>query len=203
MRSRSFALACGPPKDVSRCASPTATITIAATATPAAIIRMTRINSTCRMVSNVRSFADLVTTLESRFGDHPVRRLLDFRIIELEEGRCVMALDFKPEFDNTTGAVHGGILAMLADTAIACALATVFDGDMNFATSNLNIHFLRRANTAITATATIIKKGSRICVGSCDIHDGETRLVATSICDFVLMGERAGIAGIAGIASSE
>src|SRR5258708_2188972 len=98
-----------------------------------------------------------------------------------------MSIEFKPEFDNTTGAVHGGILAMLADTAVACALAPAFDGEMNFAPSNLNIHFLRRASAAVTATATIIKKGSRVCVGSCELHDEAGQLVATATCDFVLL----------------
>jgi uncharacterized protein (TIGR00369 family) len=129
----------------------------------------------------------LLESLEARFGGHPVRRFLDFRILELAPDRCVMSIEFKPEFDNTTGAVHGGILAMLADTAVACALATSFDGAMPFATSNLNIHFLRRANTAVTATAMIIKKGGRVCVGSCDLADDDGRQVAMATCDFVLL----------------
>jgi len=132
----------------------------------------------------------LIAELQERFRDHPVRRFLDYRISELAGGRCVMALEFRPEFDNSTGAVHGGILAMLADTAIACALATAADSDMNFATANLNIHFLRKANTAVTATATIIKTGSKVCVGTCDIHDPHGQLVATAIADFVLHSRR-------------
>jgi uncharacterized protein (TIGR00369 family) len=132
---------------------------------------------------------ELIATLSSRFADHPVRRLLDFRIIELSDDRCVMALGFKPEFDNSTGAVHGGILAMLADTAIACALGATHP-DMNFATASLNIHFLRRATDAVTATAVIIKKGSKVCVGTCDIRDAAGDLVASAIADFVLHGNR-------------
>src|SRR5258708_23778604 len=97
-----------------------------------------------------------------------------------------MSMEFKPEFDNTTGAVHGGILAMLADTAVAGARATAFDGEMNFATSNLNIHFLRRASAAVTATATIIKKGSRVWVGSCELHDESGQLVAAATCDLAV-----------------
>lgn len=128
---------------------------------------------------------DLVSRFAERFRDHPVSRFLDFDIAELAGGRCVMTLEFRPEFDNSTGAVHGGILAMLADTAIACALGTVFE-DMNFATANLNIHFLRKANTAVTATARIIKKGGKVCVGTCEIHDPRGELVATVIADFVL-----------------
>ncbi len=131
-----------------------------------------------------------VRRLEERFGTHPVRRFLEFHILELAPDRCVMSIEFKPEFDNTTGAVHGGILSMLADTAAACALSTGFEGEMNFATSNLNIHFLRRANAAITATASVIKKGSRVCVVNVEIHDGEGLQVATAICDFVLFGHR-------------
>jgi uncharacterized protein (TIGR00369 family) len=130
--------------------------------------------------------SEMVRRLEERFSGHPVRRFLDFRITELAGDRCVMSLQFKPEFDNTSGAVHGGILAMLADTAVAFALSMSFDGEMNFATSSLNIHFLRRASTAVTATATIIKKGSKVCVGTVDLHDIEGSQVATSICEFVL-----------------
>ncbi|TMC98452.1 MAG: PaaI family thioesterase [Chloroflexi bacterium] len=129
---------------------------------------------------------ELAQSMEARFADHPVRRFLEFRILDLTNGRCVMTTDFKPEFDNTTGVIHGGILAMLADTAVACALATMTNGDMNFATANLNIHFLRPAHTGITATATIIKKGAKVCVGSVDIHDAEGRQVATATADFVL-----------------
>lgn len=134
--------------------------------------------------------SELVRRLEERFGGHPVRRFLDFHIIELSADRCVMSIDFKPEFDNTTGAVHGGILAMLADTAAACALSTSFEGEMNFATSNLNIHFLRRANAAVIATASIIKKGSRVCVAGVEIHDAARLQIATATCDFVLFGAR-------------
>jgi uncharacterized protein (TIGR00369 family) len=130
---------------------------------------------------------DLVNRFAERFRDHPVKRFLDYHIVELAAGRCVMTLEFRPEFDNSTGAVHGGILSMLADTAIACALGTLFE-DMNFATANLNIHFLRKADTAVTATAQIIKTGGKVCVGTCDIHDPKGELVATVIADFVRHG---------------
>ena len=130
---------------------------------------------------------DLVQRFAERFRDHPVSRFLAFDIVELSGGRCVMNLEFREAFDNSTGAVHGGILAMLADTAIACALGTLFE-DMNFATANLNIHFLRKANTAVTATAQIIKKGGKVCVGTCEIHDPDGELVATVIADFVRRG---------------
>ena len=137
-------------------------------------------------------FTAMARAMEKRFRGHAVRRFLDFHILDLATGRCVMSIEFKEEFDNTTGAVHGGILAMLADSAVACALATHFDGEMHFATSSLNIHFLRRASTAVTAVATIIKRGSRVCVGSVEIYDAARSQVATATCDFVLLPPPAG-----------
>lgn len=132
-------------------------------------------------------YDELLHSLETRFASHPVRRFLDFRILELAADRCVMTIEFKPEFDNTTGAVHGGILAMLADTAAAIALSTAFEGEMNFVTSNLSIHFLRRADAALFATATVIKKDASVCVVSVEIRDDSDRQIATSICDFVVL----------------
>lgn len=136
----------------------------------------------------------MARTIEARFVGHPVRRFLAFTIDALSDGQCTMSVEFKPEVDNTTGAVHGGILAMLADTATACALSTKFDGEMNFATSNLNIHFLRRASTAVIATATVVKKGSRVSVVSAELHDEAGLQVATALCDFVLLDQRIGAA---------
>jgi uncharacterized protein (TIGR00369 family) len=166
-----------------------AIIAAMAMAPPPKIMKRTPNNSTEVCYAEVEPRPDLVTRFAERFRNHPVSRFLDYEIMEADDGRCVMKLGFRPEFDNTTGAVHGGILAMLADTAIACALGTIFE-EMNFATANLNIHFLRKANTAVTASAQIIKKGGKVCVGTCEIHDPMGELVATVIADFVLHGRR-------------
>ena len=138
------------------------------------------------------AYLALARSIEDRLASHMVKRFLEFHIVDLSRGRCVLSIDFKPDFDNTTGAIHGGILAMLADSAVACALATEFGGEMNFVTSSLNIHFLRRASTAVTATATVIKTGTRLCLGGAELHDAEGQLVATATCDFALLQAREG-----------
>jgi uncharacterized protein (TIGR00369 family) len=129
---------------------------------------------------------DLIDRLREKLKQHPVQRFLDTRITDLQQDFCEMLLEFRHELDNGAGSIHGGVLAAVADTAVACALSTNFDGRMGFATSNLNIHFLRGAKTDITASAQIIKKGSKVCVGQVEMRDREGRLVATATCDFVL-----------------
>ena len=129
---------------------------------------------------------DLLDRLRARFSGHAALQRLAFELEDLSMDRSVMSLAFSASIDSGAGNIHGGILASLADTAIACALSTSFDGKMGFATSNLNIHYLRRARTDVTATATIIKKGSKVCVGQAEIRDAEGKLVAMVIADFVL-----------------
>lgn len=133
---------------------------------------------------------DLIDRLRARFEQRQSQRFLHFEIVELEMDRACLAIDFLPQFDNGGGAIHGGVLSMLADTAVACALSTNFDGKMGFATSNLTIHFLRRAKSRISADARILKKGSKVCVGYVEMFDADHKLVATSTCDFVLTTSR-------------
>jgi uncharacterized protein (TIGR00369 family) len=134
--------------------------------------------------------ADLAQRLNERFQNSPTQRFARFAITRLALDEADLQLEFRPEFDNGNDSIHGGILAMLADSAVACALSTNFDGRMGFATSNLNIHFLRRAQTRVTARARIVKKGGTVCVGSVEISDDDQNLVATCTCDFILTSLR-------------
>jgi uncharacterized protein (TIGR00369 family) len=133
---------------------------------------------------------DLIDRLRARFSGHPALQRLAFELDDLSMDRCVMSLRFSADIDSGAGNIHGGILASLADTAIACALSTSFDGKMGFATSNLNIHYLRRARSNVIATATIIKKASKVCVGQAEIRDSDGKLVSTVTADFVLTTSR-------------
>lgn len=133
---------------------------------------------------------DLLDRLRGRFTRSPLLSLINFEIVSVKWDEAVLAADFRPEYDNGGGAIHGGILSMLADTAVACALSTNFDGKMGFATANLNIHFLRRAKSRITAHARIIKVGATVCVGYVEITDSAGELVSTATCDFVLTTAR-------------
>jgi uncharacterized protein (TIGR00369 family) len=132
----------------------------------------------------------LIDRLRERFEHAPAQKVVGIEVIALALDYAELAVDFKTVVDNGGGAIHGGVLAMLADSAVACALSTNFNGKMGFATSNLNIHFLRRAKSRVVAKARIVKKGNTVCVGQVDIEDEAGTLVATCSCDFVLTSVR-------------
>ena len=129
---------------------------------------------------------DLLERLRRRLSASPALAWLEARLEELELDRAVFHLPYREQISNGSGTVHGGILATLADTAVAFALSTNFDGKMGFATSDMTIHFLRRARGDVWARARIVKKGRRVNVGEVEIVDAEDREVARVLASFLL-----------------
>jgi uncharacterized protein (TIGR00369 family) len=129
---------------------------------------------------------DLLDRLRKRLASSPALQWLRPTLEELELDACVLKLAYRPELTNGSGAVHGGVLATLADTAVAFALSTNFDGKMGFATSDMTIHFLRRAKDDVFARAHILKKGRRVNVGEVDVVDSDGRPVARVLTTFLL-----------------
>ena len=114
--------------------------------------------------------------------------MLQPTIEELSLDICTLKMPFRAEISNGFGAVHGGALAMLADSAMAFALSTNFDGEMPFATADLTIHYFKRARTDVTARARVVKKGKRINVGIIELFDDGGDLVATALTSYLLTG---------------
>jgi uncharacterized protein (TIGR00369 family) len=129
---------------------------------------------------------DLLQRLRGRLAASPALGWLGANLEEIALDRAVVRLPYREEITNGSGTVHGGVLATLADTAIAFALSTNFDGKMGFATSDLTIHFLRRARGDLWARARIVKKGERVNVGEVEVVDAQGTEVARVLASFLL-----------------
>jgi uncharacterized protein (TIGR00369 family) len=129
---------------------------------------------------------DLADRLRERLAVSPALQWLQPTLEELALDTCVLRLRYRPELTNGSKTIHGGVLATLADTAVAFALSTNFDGKMGFATADMTIHYLHRARTDLEAHARIVKKGRRANVGEVDIVDVEGRSVARAVTTFLL-----------------
>ena len=139
------------------------------------------------LAGSVRELApDLQDRLRRRLEGVPALQLLGPVLEQLELDACVLKLPFRRELTNGSGTIHGGVLATLADTAMAFALSTNFDGKMGFATSDLTIHFLRRARSDVWARARVVKKGRRVNVGEVDVVDEGGESVARAMTSFIL-----------------
>ncbi|HEY9084690.1 MAG TPA: PaaI family thioesterase [Candidatus Tyrphobacter sp.] len=112
--------------------------------------------------------------------------LLDLRLEHVEHGKAVMRMPWRAEISNGTGAIHGGAIVSLCDTAFYIALASIYGRDQDTTTVSLQCNFLAPALPPhdLVAEATVLRAGRRICYGEVQVRSGE-RLVAHTTLNFL------------------
>jgi uncharacterized protein (TIGR00369 family) len=109
----------------------------------------------------------------------PVAELIGFRLISVEPGCVVVAMDAERRHANPMGTMHGGILCDLADAAMGMAYASSLDEAETFTTLELKINFLKPVWTGrLVATGRLVKGGRTVGLAECDVVDDKDRLVA-------------------------
>jgi len=73
----------------------------------------------------------------------PITRTLNFLLVEAQPGRAVF--QGQPLFDhyNPLGTVHGGWIATLLDSAVACAIHTLLPAGKTYTTLELKVNYIR------------------------------------------------------------
>lgn len=117
----------------------------------------------------------------------PAWRWMGLRMIAAEPGRTVLEMDAIPDMTNHQGVCHGGFLAMLGDSAMGSALATVLPEGERHMSFDLKLSFMRpvRIGQTVRATATVVHSGRRTGVGECRL-EVEGELVATGSASFII-----------------
>jgi uncharacterized protein (TIGR00369 family) len=128
--------------------------------------------------------------MEGRLPRPKTAAFLGVQLVEVDDGRTVFEFMADERFDNGDGSVHGGILATLADFAVATAIRTRIPAGAFVATTNLNVTYVHAVpsdrerircegravhvgRTLGHAEATVTSAGGRICVlavGTCTIR---------------------------------
>jgi uncharacterized protein (TIGR00369 family) len=106
-----------------------------------------------------------------------------------EPGVTVWRMDADERFANPMGAVQGGFVTALADSAMAASTVTWAIGrTMRVTTANaeLKISFLRPATGDLTCTARVISGGRRIVFVEAEVVDDVGTLVAKASSTYLL-----------------
>lgn len=95
-----------------------------------------------------------------------------------------------PLTDNVRGwgPVHGGVLALLADTCCAGAAMTVLDMDRELpASTDIHVRYFRQPREGpLRAKGTVVSRGSKTVAAECEIRDGLDRLIAKATGSYTL-----------------
>lgn len=124
------------------------------------------------------------------FRSSPVIDLIGPVYSKGEGADLVLGLRVEQKHCNMRGALHGGIVATLADIALGYAIAFSTKPPTGLITANLSLDFAGTAKIGdwLEARVDVQKKGSRLAFANCYISVGEQRIVRASAV-FVVAGE--------------
>ena len=94
----------------------------------------------------------------------PIARLLDFTIVEVDDGRAVFAIEPAEWMYNPIGSVHGGIAATLLDSCMGCAVHTTLEAGVAYTTADLQVRYIRAMSDAtgrVLAEGRVVHSGRR------------------------------------------
>ena len=116
--------------------------------------------------------------------------LLDFQILEADDGRVVFGAVPTRAHYNGMGVVHGGLAATLLDSAMGCAINTMAPPGKVFTTLELTINFTRPLTDEVgplRCEARTIHVGSRVATAEGRVVDRHGKLYAhaTTTCFLV------------------
>jgi uncharacterized protein (TIGR00369 family) len=73
----------------------------------------------------------------------PVAQMLGFRLLEVDEGRALFAMEPAEWMYNPLGSVHGGVVATLLDSCMGCAVHSTLEAGVGFTTSDIQVRYVR------------------------------------------------------------
>ena len=138
------------------------------------------------MLREVKPLAkDLEANLRKRLAHNPFVLFMGVKVPELGAGYARFTLEIRPDFHNSQGFLQGGVIAALADEAVAYALfSLVSEGEM-ISTVEMKINFLAPAQHGVLeAQAHIRKRGRTLSLGEVEVTQGD-RLVAKGMCTYI------------------
>jgi uncharacterized protein (TIGR00369 family) len=119
----------------------------------------------------------------------PIAELLNMWGVEIEEGRALFAAQPGEEHYNPIGVVHGGLVATLIDSTLACAIHSTLPPGGYFSTLEIKVNYvrtLRAGSGPIKCEAKAVHVGRTIATGEAQVHDERGKLVAHGTCTCML-----------------
>jgi len=129
--------------------------------------------------------ADLEASIRERLAANPFVNFMGIEVPQLGRGYARFVLPIRPDFLNSQGFLQGGVVAALADEAVAYALFSLAKPGELLNTVEMKINFLAPVQTGeVEAQAHIVKRGRTISLGEVVVRQGE-RLVAKGLCTYI------------------
>jgi len=128
---------------------------------------------------------ELEAAIRARLAANPFIKFVGIKVPQLGKGYARFVLPMKHDLENSIGLLQGGMIAALADEAVAFALYSLVKQGESFNTVEMKINFLGAVQEGeVEAEAHIFKRGRTISLGEAVVRQGE-RLVAKAMCTYI------------------
>lgn len=117
-----------------------------------------------------------------KIASPPIARLMNIWVAEAEKGRVVFEGDPGEEHYNPIGLVHGGFALTILDSALGCAIHTMLEAGVGYATTDIQVRMVRaiRKDTGRVRCEGIVQHiGRTIGISHGTLVDGAGKLLAT------------------------
>jgi uncharacterized protein (TIGR00369 family) len=102
--------------------------------------------------------------IAGEFPPPPIAELMDFTLVEVDDGRAVFRGVPGEQHLNPIGSVHGGFAATLLDSALGCAVHTTLPAGIGYSTLELSVNLVRGITPAtgpVLAEGNVVHAGRR------------------------------------------
>lgn len=110
------------------------------------------------------------------------------RVVDRHADGVTCEFTIRPEYLNSHGVLHGGIIATIADETAWYAVDHHSGRGKDYTTSELKINYLLPiTGEKVTARAVLVRAGRRLCVSRVDITGEGPALAALGIVTYILI----------------
>jgi uncharacterized protein (TIGR00369 family) len=129
-------------------------------------------------------------------GRHSIHELLDVEVLEAGPERVIMRLPVDWRVHQPYGILHGGVSALLAESAASFGAALAAGAERSVVGIELNASHLRSVRDGhLTAEATPVRVGRTIQVWRIALTDDAGRPVCEARCTLAVLGAPGGATG--------
>ncbi|PYE18005.1 uncharacterized protein (TIGR00369 family) [Williamsia limnetica] len=120
---------------------------------------------------------------DGRIPAPPIVGLMDARLTSVTPGAAEFTLTPNESHFNPIGAVHGGIICTLLDSAAGCAVHTTLPQGVGYTSVEIKVNFMRGTTLDsgdLIARGWVKKSGRRVAFAEAEITDSLGKTVATA-----------------------
>jgi uncharacterized protein (TIGR00369 family) len=132
---------------------------------------------------------DVLHVLRERLAASAFHTWAGMEVVEASPGEVTVAMDVLDRHVNLQGLVHGGMLAILADTACGLSIRSSMEPGRLHITTDLDIHYLAPARPGrLLGRGRAIKVGRSLAFAEASVEDGDGGLLARAQSRFSVGG---------------